>query len=158
MLIDSTLQAFLIPEEKKERFASLREGILIRKSSIPSKSLQRLMEKCISFSLAFPGAKFYIREMAQVVGRASPKGEIQLTAGLHEELEFWRFLDEWDKHFPCKDEKHWVLSVSTDALLSRWAGVIHCQPNDVVLGDFWESDLAELNINVKEMWTFKTVE
>ena len=119
MLIDS--------EEKKERFASLREGILIRKSSIPLKSLQRSMGKCISFSLAFPGAKFYIREMAQAVGRASPKGEIQLTAGLREELELWRFLDEWNKHIPWKDEKHWVLSVSTDASLSRWAGVIHCQ-------------------------------
>ena len=89
MLIDSTLQAFLIPEEKKERFASLREGILICKSSIPLKSLQRLMGKCILFSLAFPGAKFYIRKMAQAVGRASPKGKIQLTAGLREELEFW---------------------------------------------------------------------
>ena len=157
MLIDSTLQAFLIPEEKKERFASLREGILIRKSSIPLKSLQRLMGTCISFSLAFPGAKFYIREMAQAVGRASPKGEIQLTAGLREELEFWRFLDERGKHIPWKDEKNWVLSVSTDASLSRWAGVIHCQPNDVVLGDFWESDLAELNINVKEMWAIAKV-
>ena len=89
--------------------------------------------------------------------KASPKGEIQLTAGLREELEFWRFLDEWDKHIPWKDEKHWVLSVSTDASLSCWAGVIHCQPNDVVLGDFWESDLAELNINVKEMWAIAKV-
>ena len=157
MLIDSTLQAFLIPEEKKERFASLREGIFIRKSSIPLKSLQRLMGKCMSFSLAFPGAKFYIREMAQAVGRASPKGEIQLTAGLREELEFWRFLDERGKHIPWKDEKNWVLSVSTDASLSRWAGVIHCQPNDVVLGDFWESDLAEVSINVKEMWAIAKV-
>jgi len=102
MPIDSTLQAFLIPEVEKERFASLREGILIRKSSIPWKSLQRLMGKCISFSLAFPGAKFYIREMAQAVEGASPKGEIQLTAGLREELEFWRFLDEWDKHIRGK--------------------------------------------------------
>ena len=41
--------------------------------------------------------------------------------------------------------------------MSRWAGVIHCQPNDVVLGDFWESDLAELNINVKEMWAVAKV-
>ena len=93
-----------------------------------------------------------MREMAQAVGRVSPNGEIQLMAGLREELEFWRFLDEWDKHIPWKDEKHWVLSVLTDASLSRWAGVIHCQPNDMVLGEFWESELAELNINVKEMW------
>ena len=66
-------------------------------------------------------------------------------------------MDEWDKHIPWKDEKHLVLSVSTDASLSRSAGVIHCQPNDVVLGDFWESDLAELNINVKEMWAIAKV-
>ena len=39
----ATLQAFLIPEKKKEKFASPREGILIHKSSIPLKSLQRLM-------------------------------------------------------------------------------------------------------------------
>ena len=147
MLIDSTLQSFLIPEKKKERFTSLREGVLIRKSSIPLKSLQRLMGKCILFSLTFPGAKFYIREMAQAIVRASPKGEIQSTAGPREELEFWRFLDEWDRHIPWKDEKHWVLSVSTDASLSRWAVVIHCQPNDVVLGDYWESDLEEFKKN-----------
>ena len=84
MLIDSTLQAFLIPEEKKEKFASLRQGILIHKSLIPLNYLQRLMGKCISFSLACPGAKFYTREMAQAVGRAFPKREIQLTAGLRE--------------------------------------------------------------------------
>ena len=91
MLIDSTLQALLIPEEKKEKFARMRQGILIHKSSIPLKSLQRLMEECISFSLAFPGAKCYTREMTQSVGRASSKGEIQLTAGLREELEFGDF-------------------------------------------------------------------
>ena len=90
------------------------------------------MEKCISFSLAFPGAKLYIRKMAQAVGRASPKGEIQLTAGLREELEFWRVLDEWDKHIPGK------MRNTGFCQSRRWAGVIHCQPNDVVLGDFWD--------------------
>ena len=58
---------------------------------------------------------------------------------------------------PLEDEKHWVLSASTDASLSRWAGVIHCQPDDAVLGDFWESDLAVVNINVKEMWAIAKV-
>lgn len=124
MLIDSTLQAFLILDEKKEKLASLREGILIHKASIPLKSLQRLIGKCISFSLAFPGAKCYIRERAQAIGRASSKGETQLMAGLRKEVEFWRFLCEWDRHIPCKDEKHWVLSVSTDASLSHCADVI----------------------------------
>ena len=95
--------------------------------------------------------------MAQAVGRASPKGEIQLTVGHRDELEFWRFLDEWDRHIPWKDEKHRVLSASTDASLSRWPGVIHCQPDDVVFGDFWGSDLAEVNISVKKMWAIAKV-
>ena len=43
------------------------------------------------------------------------------------------------------DEKHWVFSVSTDASLSRWAGAIHKQPNDLVLRDFRESDTAEVD-------------
>ena len=41
--------------------------------------------------------------------------------------------------------------------MSPWAGVIHCQPDDVVLRDFWGSDLAEVNINVKEMWAIAKV-
>lgn len=102
----------------------------------------------------------------QAVGRASSKGDIQLMVGLCEEVEFWRFLDEWNRHISWKNEKHWVFSVSTDASLSRWAGVIHHQPDDVVLGD-WEPDLVEVNISVKKKlqrsWnlyhlTFGTVE
>jgi hypothetical protein len=100
----------LIPEEKRNKFVGLGESILDHKSSIPLRSLQKLMGKCISFSLAFPGAKFYIREMAHAIGRASVKGENQLTAGLREELEFWQFLDDWDSYVPWRDEKHCVLS------------------------------------------------
>ena len=64
MIVDSAAQAFCIPEDKKLKFAQLREHIILREATVSLKSLQRLMEKCISFSLAFPGAKFYIREMA----------------------------------------------------------------------------------------------
>ena len=83
---------------------------------------------------------------------------MQLTAGFREELEFWKYLDDWDSYVPWRNEQHWTLSVSTDASLSRWAGVIHCQPGDVTLGDFWESaDLVEVNFNVKEMWAIAKV-
>lgn len=89
MLVDSMLQAFRIPQEKKENFKSCRESILVHKSSVPLKSIQKLMGKCISFSLASPGAKFYIREMANGIGRASYQGEIKFTVALREEIEFW---------------------------------------------------------------------
>ena len=70
MLVDTREQAFLVPPKKRRKFAMLREAILECKSSVALKSLQRLMGKCSSFSLAFPGAKFYIREMAAAIGES----------------------------------------------------------------------------------------
>ena len=64
MLVESVAQAFSVPKEKREKFAQLREGILVQKSSVPLKSIRNFMGKCISFLLAFPGAKLYIGEMA----------------------------------------------------------------------------------------------
>jgi hypothetical protein len=43
MLIESTVQAFLIQKEKIKTFASLRESILDHKSSISLKSVQKMM-------------------------------------------------------------------------------------------------------------------
>jgi len=54
--VDFVAQAFSVPKEKREKFAQLREGILTFKSSVPLKSVQKLMGKRISFSLAFRGA------------------------------------------------------------------------------------------------------
>lgn len=157
LMVNSSLQAFQIPEEKKSGFARLREIILEGNSTIPLKLVQRFMGKAISLSLAFPGANFFIREMAAGVGSASSKGEVKMTPHLREELEFWRFLDTWASHVPWRQEKHVALTISTDASQSRWAGVIHQQPSDIVLGDFWESEGAHENINVKEIWAVAKV-
>ncbi|RMX55238.1 hypothetical protein pdam_00021791 [Pocillopora damicornis] len=50
------------------------------------------MGKCISFSLAFPGAKLYIRKLANAIGIVSKKGEIQMLSALRKKIEFWRLL------------------------------------------------------------------
>ena len=152
LLVDSHLQAFLIPEAKKETFAALRESLISRKASVPVKSLQKMMGKCISFTLAFPGAKFYIREMASAIGSAAGKLDAPLSPSLREELTFWRFLDAWVGHIPWRKEEHVALSISTDASQSRWAAVVHTGSCDLALGDYWEEELRVMNINVKEMW------
>ncbi|KAK3710527.1 hypothetical protein QZH41_009353, partial [Actinostola sp. cb2023] len=152
MAIDSNLQAFLIPEEKKVQFAKLRESILALKSIIPLKLVQRLLGKCISFSLAFPGAKFYIREMALAIGAASRRHEVVFSPALRQEVMFWSFLDSWTECIPWRSEKHASLLISTDASLSRWAAVVHHGCSEVTLGDDWEDDVRSKNINVKEMW------
>ena len=54
-LSDSKRQAFILPEEKKQKFAALR-GSLINMKMIPVKSLQKFAGKAVSFSLAVPAA------------------------------------------------------------------------------------------------------
>ena len=152
MIVDSLVQAFSVPKEKRDRFAQLREGILVRKSSVPLKSIQRLMGKCISFSLAFPGAKFYIREMAASLAKASKGAEVLLSSSLREEILFWRFLDDWDSFIPWRQESHFAISLSTDASLFRWAAVIHLRSSDLSIGDYLEDEMKNKHIDVKEMY------
>ena len=88
MEVNSSLQAFQIPVEKKVNFAALREEVLSGSVNIPVKTLQRLMGKAICFSLAFPGAKFFIREIATAAGLASGSGLAKITPALREEILF----------------------------------------------------------------------
>ena len=61
-LSDSIKQAFLLPEDKKLKFAALRDP-LIKSKVISAKSLQRFAGKIVSFSLAVPAAKLFCREV-----------------------------------------------------------------------------------------------
>ena len=152
MLVDTQAQAFSIPQDKRISFAELREGFLSCKSSTSVKSLQRLMGKCSSFSLAFPGAKFYIREMAATIGKTSRGCEATLTKNLRDEISFWRFLDSWDKCIPWRQERHVALHMSTDASSFRWAAVIQLSSGIQEVGDYWTSDMLKEHINVKELY------
>ena len=88
---------FSIPDEKLMVFKDLRLQILAQRS-VHVKTLQKIMGKCISFSLCIPGAKLHIREMAAAVGRASKSSKpVEISGSLKEELEFWKFLDTHPK-------------------------------------------------------------
>jgi len=78
------------------------------------------MGKCISFSLAFNGAKFYIKEMAASIARASKGTKVSLTSALREEIQVWRFMDDWDSFIPWRHERHVALFLSPDASFYRW--------------------------------------
>lgn len=43
------------------------------------------------------------------------------------------------------------MSLSTDASAFRWAVVFHQKPADRNVGDYWEDNLMNEHINVKEM-------
>ena len=63
---DSFRQAFLLPHDKKLKFKTLRERILSPTRG-GVKTLQRFAGKVISFSLAIPSCKLYIRETFKAI-------------------------------------------------------------------------------------------
>ncbi len=86
-LLDSRVGAFRLPEDKRASFASLRDGILAEKA-VTLKTLQRLQGKCISFTMAVPGARLYISEIRAGISRASHNSRVSecyqsLTAHQH---------------------------------------------------------------------------
>ena len=54
----------------------------------------------MSFSLAVPATKLFIREMSSAIASASANGLVSISLALREELTHWRFLDSWQKCLP----------------------------------------------------------
>jgi len=94
-LCDSSRQTFLLPDDKKLKFSSLREQMLASRN-IGLKVLQRFAGKVISFSLAVSGCKLYIRETFKAISQLSrsSKSFACIDGDLHAEILYWRFLDE----------------------------------------------------------------
>ena len=69
-LSDSILQAFLIPQDKRIKFATLRDSIL-QCRTVSIKTLQRFAGKVTSFSLAVPAARLYTREVYRAISLAN---------------------------------------------------------------------------------------
>ena len=124
---------FSIPEEKKLAFKVLREDIL-RQKTVHLKSLQRLMGKCVSFSLCVPSTKLYIRAMAAASARAARFSHtINLDKELRDEIEEWRFLDTRDQWLPWRLEKHAELTLATDSSTFAWGATMQ----EVTISDMW---------------------
>ena len=130
LIEDSAAQVFCIPEDKKVKFHQVWEQVLLRESTVTVKSLPRLTGKCISFSLVFPGAEFYIRETSASIVRASNGYEVKISPALQEEILFWTFLDSSDKVVQWRSEHHVAISFTLDASSFRWAAVIRLPPRN----------------------------
>lgn len=150
-IVDSVNQTFVIPQRKITTFAALREQILLCKKSVNVKRLQKLQGKCVSFSLALPVIKLYIRAISRAIATASDTGLVKFTADVREEVEYWRFLDSWSSFTPWRKEKHVRLSLSTDASGTGWGCVVHDAAGDTEFGDYWSDLEMSLHISTKEM-------
>ena len=135
---DSVRQAFLIPQENRNKFATLREEIL-SSTFVSLKTLQRFSGKVISFSLAIPGSKLYVREVFKAISRhsGSSRPTVKLDANLRAEIEYWRFLDDWKDCFQWRTEHHTSVTLYSDASKTAWGGTLRLGGHTLESRDFW---------------------
>ena len=83
-----------VPEDKWLKFRDLANTIL-ESEIIPLKDLERLRGKAISFILAIPLAKLYIRRMTEKITIANRTAELEVhnDARLREEIQKWLEFD-----------------------------------------------------------------
>ena len=143
-------QSFLLPADKKRKFAELRESILESKI-VTVKTLQRFAGKAISFCLAVPAAKLYTREVNASISKGMKSSKpLGISDDLKDELKEWRFLDTWEGSMPWKTEKHISVKVCSDASNSGWGGILTLPPYEMTTRDYWCPDEASLPIAVRE--------
>ena len=103
---DSTREVFHLKPEKTARFLQLLKEILAQRC-VTVKTLQRLVGKCISFSIVVPAARLFTREMNGAIGKGMRTGKpIPVQGTVQREISHWLFLEQWDNPLPWRDERH----------------------------------------------------
>ena len=145
-LCDSMRQAFLIPRDKKAKFATLRESIL-SSSCVSLKTLQRFAGKVVSFSLAIPSCKLYVREVFHAIAQLtrSSKAAAKVQGRLRLDVAYWRFLDDWSDCLPWRSEQHCIVSLFCDASKRSWGGILFKDGRRIESRDYWMDVSDDIN-------------
>ena len=151
-ICDSEKQAFLLPQDKRVKFAALRENILSHKT-VSLKNLQKFAGKTTSFALLVPAAKLFTNTTYQNISRGARLANTQFrfSPDLRQELLHWRFLDSWEGFLPWKSERYIHLTLHSDSSFSGWGGCLNLpgQPPLESRG-LWDEATRCLPIVVKE--------
>ena len=99
---------------------------LLGSSFAPVKSLQRFARKALSFNLAIPTCKRYVREVFKSIGAVAKNSKISVPVQgpLRQELREWTFLDNWSGHLLCQSEHHLSVTMFSDASQIAWGAVL----------------------------------
>ena len=155
-LSDSVLMAFILPEDKKLKFKTLREFILSQES-VDLETLQHFVGKTTLFSIAVPAARLCAHASFRAIlsGFKSPHKPF-IVGDLLREIQYWRFLDNWQGCLPWLDERHGVTSTFSDAWNSGWGSVFSDKSgNSVQAHDYWSSVANFQPIIIREALVLK---
>lgn len=149
-LVDTVRETFSMPENKKQKFATLRDAILLERT-VSLNTLQRFQGKCISLSLMVPAAKLYTRQIACTISQFSHCAKpIPMIGDLRQQVEHWRFIDHWGGCLPWRKEEHSVVKVIfSGASLAQWGCVFSTPLGVRTAGDYFNSEKTSTDIAVK---------
>lgn len=150
-LVNSELCAFILPADKKKKFAVLWEHILSN-WTVSIKTLQRSAGKIFSFCIAVLAAWLFAREIyCATAGFLKSSCLIKVAGDLKKEIEYWHFLDSWEGHLPWLPEYHVCLKVFSDASDFAWGGIISISGSPPFkTRDYWKLEMLHLPIVVKK--------
>lgn len=155
MIIDTVCMSFFITEQRKHKFAMLREKIL-NCNSCPVSLIQKFTGMCISLSLAIPGAKLYTSVCNRAISKAARNSmTIQIDSNLREEVSHWKFLDNWKEPLPWIAERHHVLSLFSDASDFKWGVLFFSNGQSQTFSDYWSDEMKGSHIMIKEALALK---
>jgi hypothetical protein len=135
--------------------ATLREIILSNKTC-PVSLIQKFAGLCISMTLAIPGAKLYSSACNRAISKALRSNTVvDVDTELREEVAHWQFLDKWSQPFPWLNERHDVLSISSDSSDYKWGAIYTSGHKKYEIADYWSDDVKESPIMIKEVLALK---
>ena len=97
------------------------------------------------------GVLLFTREMNNAISKALRTSKsIRVQKALRDEISHWLFLRTWDDPLPRKDERHFRISLATDASASGWGGSLTLSDHVVEVSDYWTEAEQGLDISTKE--------
>eukprot|EP00732_Lithocolla_globosa_P001255 Lithocolla_globosa_v1_NODE_591_length_3661_cov_41.346644.p2 type:complete len:282 gc:universal NODE_591_length_3661_cov_41.346644:2226-3071(+) len=123
MRVNIPNKMFKVPNDKLATFSTLLNQIITQKE-INIKTLQRLVGKAVSFSIAVPNSILFCREAYSLITQAEQKGKdsVSMNDILMEELSQFKFLElDWNGS-SWRNPSHTAMKIFTDAAKLRWMG------------------------------------
>ena len=110
--------------------------------------MQRFAGKALSFSLAIPACKLYVREVFKAIAVVAKNSKISvpIQGPLRQELREWTFLDNWSGHLPWRSEHHLSVTMFSDASQRAWGAVLVKDGLSQQIRDYWTDPEDGINI------------
>ena len=120
---------------------------LLGSSFAPVKNLQRFAGKALSFNLAIPACKPYVREVFKSISAVAKNSKISvpIQGPLRQELREWTFLDNWSGQLPWRSEHHLSVTMFSDASHVAWEAVLVKDGLSQQIRDYWINLEGDIN-------------